>query len=400
MSGRDVLSCESSSGVCLYTTKTGRKGRFLMIVEAVKWVGGVDGFLELIDQRRLPCEFVKLHCRDVKQLYEAIKTLAVRGAPAIGVAGAYGLVLAIQKLPKDSNLDRAISVLKESGKYLSSSRPTGANLFWAMDRVRRKAEDFVSGKPNANLRDLQEIVLTEANAIYQQDVDMCRRIGENGEKFIKDGAGILTHCNAGALATAGQGTALSIVFEAYKKGKKFKVYVDETRPLLQGARLTAWELKQAGIDVTLICDNMAGWLMNPASRPALRKGGPRRGGVRQEKISAVVTGADRIAANGDAANKIGTYSLSILAREHGIPFYIAAPSSTFDLSIKSGAEIPIEERADDEVTIFGDRKIAPEGIGIYNPAFDITEAKDITAIITERGIIENPTPEKIAEHLR
>ena len=371
-----------------------------MIVEAVKWVGGVDGFLELIDQRRLPCEFVKLHCRDVKQLYEAIKTLAVRGAPAIGVAGAYGLVLAIQKLPKDSNLDRAISVLKESGKYLSSSRPTGANLFWAMDRVRRKAEDFVSGKPNANLRDLQEIVLTEANAIYQQDVDMCRRIGENGEKFIKDGAGILTHCNAGALATAGQGTALSIVFEAYKKGKKFKVYVDETRPLLQGARLTAWELKQAGIDVTLICDNMAGWLMNPASRPALRKGGPRRGGVRQEKISAVVTGADRIAANGDAANKIGTYSLSILAREHGIPFYIAAPSSTFDLSIKSGAEIPIEERADDEVTIFGDRKIAPEGIGIYNPAFDITEAKDITAIITERGIIENPTPEKIAEHLR
>lgn len=353
-----------------------------MIVEAIKWVGGVDGFLELMDQRKLPGEFVKLHCRDIGQLYEAIKTLAVRGAPAIGVAGAYGLILVIQKLPKDSNLDRAISVLKESVKYLSSARPTGANLFWAMDRVRRKAEDFVAGRPNASLRDLQEIVLAEANAIYQQDVDMCLRIGENGWKFIKAGAGILTHCNAGALATAGQGTALSVIFEAHKKSRKFRVYVDETRPLLQGARLTAWELKQAGIDVTLICDNMAGWLM------------------KQGKISAVITGADRIAANGDAANKIGTYSLSVLAKGHGLPFYIAAPSSTFDLSIKSGAEIPIEERAVDEVAFFGDRKIAPEGVGIYNPAFDITEARDITAIITERGIIENPTSQKIAEHLR
>jgi methylthioribose-1-phosphate isomerase len=352
-----------------------------MIVEAVKWVGDVDGFLELIDQRRLPGEFVKFRCCDVKQLYEAIKTLAVRGAPAIGVAGAYGLVLAMQNLDTRYSMLDVLECLKKAAGYLVSSRPTGANLFWAMDRVRRKAEDFVADKPNANLQDLQEIVLTEANAIYQEDVEMCRRIGENGQKLIKDGAGILTHCNAGALATAGQGTALSIMFEAHKKGKNFKVYVDETRPLLQGARLTAWELKQAGIDVTLICDNMAGWLM------------------KQGKISAVITGADRIAANGDAANKIGTYSLSILAREHGIPFYIAAPSSTFDLSIKSADQIPIEERAVDEVTFFGDRKIAPEGVGIYNPAFDVTEAQDITAIITERGVIENPTPEKIAEHL-
>ena len=211
---------------------------------------------------------------------------------------------------------------------------------------------------------------------------MCRRIGENGEKFIESGAGILTHCNAGALATAGQGTALSIMFEAHKTGRGFNVYADETRPLLQGARLTAWELKQADIDVTVICDSMAGWLM------------------KQGRINAVITGADRIAANGDTANKIGTYSLSILAGEHKIPFYVAAPSSTFDLSAKSGVEIPIEERSPDEVRSFGDTPTAPDDVKVYNPAFDVTQAKDITAIITERGVIEKPTTEKIAEHLR
>ena len=276
----------------------------------------------------------------------------------------------------------ALECLKKAADYLGSSRPTAANLFWAMDRIKSKAEDFVAGRARANLRELQEIVLGEANAICQEDVDMCRQIGENGEKFIKDGAGILTHCNAGALATAGQGTALSVMFEAHKKGKRFKVYVDETRPLLQGARLTAWELKQAKIDVVVICDNMAGWLM------------------KQSKISAVITGADRIAANGDSANKIGTYSLSVLAREHGIPFYIAAPSSTFDLSIKSGDQIPIEQRAADEVRFLGNEKITPDGVEIYNPAFDITEARDITAIITERGVIERPTPKKISEHFK
>jgi methylthioribose-1-phosphate isomerase len=353
-----------------------------MITTAVKWVGGVDGFLELIDQRRLPNEFVSLQCRDIEQLYEAIKTLTVRGAPAIGVAGAYGLVLAMQKLDACCSADDAVECLKKAADYLGSSRPTGANLFRALDRVKSKAEDFVAGQAKANLRELQEIVLGEANAICQEDVDMCRQIGENGEKFIKDGAGILTHCNAGALATAGQGTALSIMFEAHKKGKKFKVYVDETRPLLQGARLTAWELKQAEIDVVVICDNMAGWLM------------------KQGKISAVITGADRIAANGDAANKIGTYSLSVLAREHGIPFYLAAPSSTFDLNIKSGDQIPIEQRSADEVRFLGDEKITPDGVEIYNPAFDVTEARDITAIITEKGIIERPAPGKIAEHLK
>jgi methylthioribose-1-phosphate isomerase len=228
---------------------------------------------------------------------------------------------------------------------------------------------------------LREVVLREANAIYQEDVDMCRQIGRHGEQLIKDGAGILTHCNAGALATAGQGTALSPMFEAHRKGKKFKVYADETRPLLQGARLTAWELEQAGIDVTVICDNMAGWLM------------------KQGKINAVITGADRIAANGDTANKIGTYSLSILAREHSVPFYIAAPSSTFDLNIKRGAEIPIEQRSADEVTTFAGTQTAPGGVSVCNPAFDVTEATDIAAIITETGVIENPNIENVARTL-
>jgi len=363
-----------------------------MVTSAFKWIGDVDGFLELIDQRRLPGEFVKLECRDVEQLYEAIKTLTVRGAPAIGVAGAYGLVLAMQKQKGDhaglplqaggNDLEEGLSVLSEASEYLASSRPTGVNLFRALERVRQRAEAFAAGEPGARLQELRQIVFNEANAICQEDVDMCRRIGENGERFIKDGTAILTHCNAGALATAGQGTALSVMFEAHKRGRKFKVYADETRPLLQGARLTAWELKEAGIDVTVICDSMAGWLM------------------KEGKIGAVITGADRIAANGDAANKIGTYSLSILAGECGIPFYVAAPSSTFDLSIKNGGQIPIEERSAEEVTFFCDRKVVPEGVDICNPAFDVTEAKNITAIVTERGVIEEPTASKIAKHFR
>jgi len=363
-----------------------------MIAQALKWVGGIDGFLELIDQRRLPGELVRLQCRSIEQVYEAIRTLAVRGAPAIGVAGAYGVVLGMQTREEGGgtrdDLEWGLCVLAKSCEYLASSRPTGANLFRALDRVRQSAQGFVSSAPMAKLQALRETILAEANAIYKEDVDMCRRIGENGEKFIwsgprqlQAGASILTHCNTGALATAGQGTALSVIFEAHKRGRKFKVYADETRPLLQGARLTAWELEQADIDVILICDNTAGWLM------------------KQGQISVVITGADRIAANGDAANKIGTYGLSILARQHSIPFYIAAPSSTFDLSINSGAEIPIEQRAADEVVFFGDRRIAPDGVDIYNPAFDITDAENITAIITEKGVIEKPDSEKIAKHL-
>jgi methylthioribose-1-phosphate isomerase len=348
-----------------------------MIVKALEWIGDVDGFLEIVDQRRLPGDFIKLQCRDIESLFDAIKTLAVRGAPAIGVAAAYGLVLALQKLDDYKSLDGGLKKLDSSARYLSSSRPTAVNLFWALERVRKRARQFVSDHPDAKPRDLREAVFSEANAICREDIDMCRRIGENGQRFIEDGAGVLTHCNAGALATAGQGTALSVLFEAHKNKKKFGVYVDETRPLLQGARLTAWELKQAGIDVTVICDNMAGWLM------------------KQGKINAVLTGADRIAANGDTANKIGTYSLSILARQHKVPFYVAAPSSTFDLSIKSGDEIPIEQRDAEEVTSFAGAQVAPKDINVCNPAFDVTEACDITAIITEKGVIERPDTDGI-----
>ena len=356
-----------------------------MIAQALRWVGGVDGFLELIDQRQLPAEFVKMRCRSIEQVFEAIQTLAVRGAPAIGVAAAYALALGMQKLADSDDLEQAVRRLKECCEYLAQSRPTGVNLFWALDRVKRKALDFVAAEPSADLSatgGLQKVVLDEAHAICQEDIDMCRQIGENGQKFIKQDSGILTHCNAGALATAGQGTALSVIFEAHKRGRKFKVYVDETRPLLQGARLTTWELKQAGIDCFLICDNAAGWLM------------------KQGQISAVITGADRIAANGDVANKVGTYSLSILAKQHGIPFYVAAPSSTFDLSMKSGGKIPIEQRAAQEVTRFADTQIAPEGIDVYNPAFDVTEAANVTTIITERGVIENPSVESVFKVLK
>jgi len=353
-----------------------------MIVQAIKWIGDVDGYLELVDQRRLPVEFVKLQCRDTKVLFDAIKTLAVRGAPAIGVAAAYGLVLALQESGANDSLEKALESLARQRRYLASSRPTAVNLFWALDRMRQRAEELVSSSTATTVQALRDAVLAEANAIHEEDVDMCRRIGQHGERFITEGAAILTHCNAGALATAGQGTALSPMFEAHRKGRKFNIYADETRPLLQGARLTAWELKQAGIKVAVICDNMAGWLM------------------KQGKISAVITGADRIAANGDAANKIGTYSVSILAREHGVPFYIAAPSSTFDLSIKSGAEIPIEQRAAEEVTAFAGTQTAPAGVDVWNPAFDVTDARDITTIITERGVIEKPTTESVSEHLR
>jgi len=323
-----------------------------MVLRALGWVGGADGYLELIDQRRLPAELVKLKCERAEQVYEAIQTLAVRGAPAIGVAAGYGCVLGLQKLTAGAGPEQGLSVLTKTCEYLGSARPTAVNLFWALDRMRRGAAAFVAGEVD----ELQEIVLAEAHAICKEDEDMCRRIGENGERFVKDGCGVLTHCNAGALATAGEGTALAVLYEAKKKGKDFSVYADETRPLLQGARLTAWELTQARIETTVICDSAAATLM------------------KQGKIDIVITGADRIAANGDTANKIGTYSLSILAKEHGIPFYIAAPSSTFDLSISSGKEIPIEQRSEREVRFCADRQIVPKAAAVYNPAFDVTPA--------------------------
>jgi len=350
-----------------------------MVTPALQWVGNCHGTLELIDQRCLPGAFVKLDVRDTVTLYDAIKTLAVRGAPAIGVAAAYGLVLAAQASSSTSAVQTLVDV-KAQADYLAKSRPTAVNLFWALDRVMNVANQFVQDQPDADRDTLLNCVFQEAQAICQEDVDMCLRIGQNGQAFIQNGFGVLTHCNAGALATAGQGTALSLMFEAQKQGKAFTVYADETRPLLQGARLTAWELQNAGISVKLICDNMAGWLM------------------KQGLINMVVTGADRIAANGDSANKIGTYSLSLLAKAHGIPFYIAAPSSTFDLSLASGENIPIEEREAHEVTQVRDTVIAPKDIGTRNPAFDVAPAENITAIITEIGVIESPTKDKIAAH--
>jgi len=348
-----------------------------MFVKTLRWVGDIDGCLEIIDQRKLPGEYKTIRCTNVKQLYDAIKALAVRGAPAIGVAGAYGAVLALKKVSAKATLKQALAILKRDCGHLAGSRPTAVNLRWALERVERRARHFAERNPSAGTEQLREIVLAEANAIFDEDVQMCRKIGRNGAKFVKNDSAILTHCNAGALATAGQGTALSVLYEAKKRGKRFKVYVDETRPLLQGARLTAWELKRAGIDTTVICDNMAGALMG------------------QGKIDMVITGADRIAANGDTANKTGTYALSVLAKAHGIPFYIAAPSSTFDLKTKTGKDIPIEQRNADEIRLCGDKQIAPDGVDIYNPAFDVTPAKNITAIITERGVIEKPNRRKI-----
>ena len=348
-----------------------------MSIETIKWVGDIAGHVELIDQTLLPNEFCMLAVEDVEAIWQAIKTLQVRGAPAIGIAAAYGAVLGVRRISDNVSLNEAKEKLKSTCDYLAISRPTAVNLFWALERIQRAAEDHNV----QSVAELKQRLLTEAQVIRDEDAAMCRAIGKNGADFIKDGDGVLTHCNAGGLATAGYGTALAVMFTAHEQGRRFQVYADETRPLLQGARLTTWELMQAGIDVTLICDNMAGHLMSLG------------------KIDLVITGADRIAANGDAANKIGTYSLAVLARAHDIPFYIAAPSSTFDLSIADGTQIPIEQRAAKEVAEPFGRRIAPEHIKVYNPAFDVTPHQYITALITERGVIHKPTNEKISRLL-
>ncbi len=341
-------------------------------VPTIEWIGGVEGKIKIIDQTLLPNELKYVYCDDRKSIYHAIKTLMVRGAPAIGIAGAMGTVVGI-KDNKSDDFESFFKELKEVIVYLGSSRPTAVNLFWGLKRM----EDTALKNSQKSVPEIKEILLNEAKTILEEDKAICRKIGENGETFLEDGSCVITHCNAGGLATGDFGTALAVMFAATDKGKKISVYADETRPLLQGSRLTAWELKNAGIDVTLICDNMAAHTM------------------KQKKIDCVIVGADRIAANGDAANKIGTYSLSIIAKEHNIPFYVAAPVSTFDLSITSGDEIPIEERHSDEVTSISGQKIAPDGIKVFNPAFDVTPASNIKAIITERGVIHNPNMEKI-----
>ncbi len=340
--------------------------------KTIKWVGGLDGRIEMIDQTLLPGEVKVIACRDVETLWEAIKNLRVRGAPAIGVAAAMGVVLGT----RDAKTPQAFfENLSKVCDELASSRPTAVNLFWALERMRRKAESL-RGSP---VEALQAAMLAEAKLVRDEDAEICRAIGRAGEKLIPEGGRVLTHCNAGGLATAEYGTALAPMYAAKECGRRFTVYADETRPLLQGSRLTAWELFHAGIDVVVICDNMAGSLM------------------RDHAVDLVVTGADRIAANGDTANKIGTYSLAVLARAHEIPFYVAAPRSTFDLSIPDGSGIPIEERSADEIRKGFGPLTAPEGVRCYNPAFDVTPAKLIRGIITEQGIIEPVTADRIRE---
>lgn len=331
-----------------------------------------EGTVFLIDQRKLPLEYKIINCSTYQEVAEAIKKMKIRGAPVIGVAAAFGLALAAYSSKADTyekfNLD-----MQKAKTFLALTRPTAVNLFWALGRIM----NIINFKKDIDLYKLKDIILQEAKNIAREDMEVNKAIGKYGVSLIKDGDNIITHCNAGALATVDHGTALGVIRAAFKEGKKIHVYVDETRPVLQGARLTAWELMQEKIPFTLIADNVAGFLMS------------------QKKINLVIVGADRIARNGDLVNKIGTYSLSVLARENKIPFYVAAPISTIDVSLRSGKEIPIEERDPREVTHILGKQIAPTGIKAFNPAFDLTPNGFVEAIITEKGIIRKPFEENI-----
>jgi methylthioribose-1-phosphate isomerase len=341
----------------------------------IEWVGGTDGFVRLIDQTLLPTQLEFRDCRTVEEVWEAIRSLRVRGAPAIGIAAALGVVVGVQSF-EDRGRGAFRQRLREVADYLRTSRPTAVNLFWALDRMERRVRVLTEDLPP---RQLTRMLLDEALAIAEEDRQMCRAIGRAGAELLRDGQGVLTHCNAGGLATADYGTALAVLFAAAEQGKRLHVYADETRPLLQGARLTAWELVQRHIDVTLICDSMAAQVM------------------KEGRVDLVVVGADRIAANGDTANKIGTYGVALLAKAHGVPFYVAAPSSTFDLSLPSGEAIPIEQRPAEEVTHGFGRQTAPDGVGVYNPAFDVTPARLIAGIITEKGLIRPVTEANVRQ---
>lgn len=341
-------------------------------IRTIEWIGDVNGFVRLIDQTLLPAQLEYCDCRTVEEIWEAIRSLRVRGAPAIGIAAALGLVLGMQPY-RDAARDDYLLRLFEVADYLRQSRPTAVNLFWAIDRLIRVALNLSTPSP----RMVTKRLLQEALAMAEEDRRMCRAIGDAGADLIQDGHGVLTHCNAGGLATMDYGTALAILFRCAERGRRFQVFADETRPLLQGARLTAWELQRRGIDVTLICDSMAAQVM------------------KEDRIQLVIVGADRIAANGDTANKIGTYGVAVLAKAHNIPFYVAAPSSTFDLELPNGDAIPIEQRDPREITHGFGHQTAPEGVAVYNPAFDVTPAELIEAIITENGIIRPVTAEQI-----
>ncbi len=330
------------------------------------------GALRLLDQSRLPDEVSLLTCQEAQEVAEAIRSLKVRGAPAIGAAAAYGVALGmLGAAPEDlTTAEAALSRLDAIADLLRRTRPTAVNLPWALERMGQAARAALAAglAPHA----LPERLLDEAHAIFEEDAAACQRMGEYGAALIQDGDTLLTHCNAGALATAGPGTALAAITTAHAQGKRLHVFVDETRPVLQGARLTAWELQQAGVPLTLIADNMAAHFMRAAG------------------IKGVFVGADRVAANGDVANKIGTYGLAILAREHGIPFYVVAPRSTVDLSLASGDAIVIEQRAPEEVTHIRGVRVAPQGVPVANPAFDVTPARYITAIVTDSGVVRPP----------
>jgi methylthioribose-1-phosphate isomerase len=328
--------------------------------KTLEWTGD---HLRILDQTRLPEETVYLDCDTVEEVATAISNLKVRGAPAIGIVAAFGVVVGM--------LNQNFQSWKEYEKKLSNvisilagTRPTAVNLFWALERMRMVAEKNKS----KNLEKINQLLLNEALSIHQEDQFMCEKIGEFGASLLKDGDTVLTHCNAGALATGGIGTALGIIYTASWQGKKISVFADETRPVLQGSRLTVWELQQQGIDVTLICDNTAAFVM------------------KNKKIDCVIVGADRVASNGDVANKIGTYNLAVLAYFHKIPFYVAAPSSSFDPAISDGEKIKIEKRSPEEITDWSGKRTAPSGTKVYSPAFDVTPAELVTAYITEKGV--------------
>ena len=333
------------------------------------------GGVRFIDQTKLPLEESYVLATDYEQVAEVIVTMVVRGAPAIGVSAAYGIALGAQQTKATTAAEFAPEFDRICAR-LAGTRPTAVNLFWAIDRMKRLFSGFAAAMPIA---DVQEKILAEAHAIYDEDIAACKAMGAFGAALLPEEGGVLTHCNAGALATCGYGTALGVIRSAVEQGKRIHVYADETRPFLQGARLTAWELMADGIPTTVICDNMAASLM------------------RAGRIQAVVVGADRIAANGDFANKIGTYNVAILAHEHGIPFYVAAPWSTVDMATATGDLIPIEERAAVEVTHHGGRQLTPSGVGIRNPAFDVTPSKYVTAIVTERGVLRAPYGESLKD---
>lgn len=343
----------------------------MMKVETLRWS---SNRLEMIDQRILPASFEYVSYDSAASVAEGIRSMVVRGAPAIGVAAAYGVALEALRLQDKSATDFKAGM--EAGfTVLAQSRPTAVNLFWALQRMRKVWESIAAQEP----RQVAQYLLAQAHEILAEDIRINKAMGANGAALLKDGARVLTHCNAGALATAGWGTALGVIRSAVEAGKKISVIADETRPFLQGARLTAWEMVQENIPVTLITDNMAGYMMAHG------------------EVDAVVVGTDRVAANGDVANKIGTYMVAVLARRHNIPFYVACPLSTIDMNIASGADIPIEERSVEEVKGFRDYQWATEGVKIRNPAFDVTPAELVTGLITEKGVVLRPDVQGIRQ---